>query len=64
MLRDGQWEHAAVLEKADEPRIYILKTENQRTYGWNGSHILKTEVDEDHVIEMSDDDEEETSQEM
>ena len=33
MLRDGQWEHTAVLEKADEPRIYILKTENRRTYG-------------------------------
>ena len=70
MLRDGQWEHTAVLEKADEPRIYILKTENRRTYGWNRSHILKTEVDEDHVIEMSDDDddddddEEETSEEM
>ena len=41
-----------------------LKTENGRTYRRNRSHILKTEVDEDHVIEISDDDDEkETSEE-
>ena len=32
MLRDGNWEPATVLEKADEPRSYILKTENGRTH--------------------------------
>ena len=32
MLRDGKWEPAIVLEKADEPRSYILKTENARMY--------------------------------
>ena len=33
-------------------------------YIYNRSHILKTEVDEDHVIKISDDDdEEETSEE-
>ena len=26
LLRDGKWEPATVLEKADEPRSYILKT--------------------------------------
>ena len=31
MLRDGKWKPATVLEKADEPRSYILKTENGRT---------------------------------
>ena len=55
MLRDEKWEPATVLEKTDEPRSYILKTENGRTYRRNRSHILKTEVDEDHVIEISDD---------
>ena len=57
----------SILEKADEPRSYILKTENGRTYWRNRSHIFKTEVDEvdeDHVIKISDDDdEEETSEE-
>ena len=63
MLRDGKWEPATLLEKADEPRSYTLKTENGRMYRRNRSHILKTEVDEDHMIEISDDDnEEETSE--
>ena len=53
-----------ILEKADEPRSYILKTENGRTYRLNRSHILKIEADEDHMIVISDDDnEEETSKE-
>ena len=53
-----------ILEKADEPVSYILKAENERTYRLNRSHILKTETDEDHVIVISDDDnEEETSKE-
>ena len=63
MLRDGKWESATVLEKADEPRSCILKTENGKTYIQNRSSILKTEVDEDHVIEMSDDDDEEQNSE-
>ena len=64
MLRDGKWEPATVLKKADKPRSYILKIENGRTYRRNRSHIMKTEVDEDHVIEISDDDDEkETSEE-
>ena len=64
MLRDEKWKPATVLEKADEPRSYILKTENGKTYRQNRSHILKAEVDEDHVIEISDDDDEkETSEE-
>ena len=64
MLRDGKWKPATVPEKADEPGSYILKTEKGRTYRQNRSHILKTEVDEDHVIEISDDeDEKETSEE-
>ena len=65
ILRDGKWEPAIIVqEKADEPRHYILKTENGRTYRWNRGNILQTEADEDHVIEISDDDdEEETSQE-
>ena len=46
MLRDGNWEPATVLEKADEPRSYILKTENGRTYRRNRNHILKTEINE------------------
>ena len=46
MLRDGKWKPATVLEKSDEPRSYILKTDNGRTYRRNRSHILKTEVDE------------------
>ena len=46
MLRDGKWEPATVLEKADEPRSYILKTENGRTYRRNRNHILKTEINE------------------
>ena len=32
MLRDGKLEPATLLEKADEPRSYILKTEKGRTY--------------------------------
>ena len=33
ILRDGKWEPAIIVqEKADEPRHYILKTENGRTY--------------------------------
>ena len=41
----------------------IFMTENGRTYRQNISHILKAEVNEDHVIEISDDDnEEETSE--
>ena len=46
MLRDRKWEPATVLEKADEPRSYILKTENGRTYRRNRNHILKTEINE------------------
>ena len=64
MLRDGKWKPAIVLEKADEPRSYILKAENGRTYRRNRSHVLITEVGEDHMIEISDDDDEkETSEE-
>ena len=64
MLRGEKWEPATELEKADEPRSYSLKTENRRTYRQSRSHILKTEVNEDHVIEISDDDDEkETSEE-
>ena len=63
MLRDGKWEPATVLEKSDEPGSYILKTENRRMYRWNRSHILKTEADEDHMTETSDDDEEEETSE-
>ena len=64
MLRDGKWEPVTVLKKADEPRSYILKIENGRTYRRNRSHIMKTEAHEDHVIEISDDDDEkETSEE-
>ena len=63
-LRDAKWIPATVLEKADEPRSYILKTENGRTYRRNRGHILKTGLDEDYIIEISDDDdEEETSEE-
>ena len=63
-LRDAKWIPATVLEKADEPRSYILKTQNGRTYRRNRGHILKIEVDEDDSIEISDnDDEEETSEE-
>ena len=58
MLRGEKWEPATELEKADEPRSYSLKTENRRTYRQSRSHILKTEVNEDHVIEISDDDDE------
>ena len=61
-LRDGKWEPATVLEKADEPS-YILKIENGKTYRRNRSHILKTEVDGDHVIEISDDDNEKKTSE-
>ena len=57
MWRDGQWEPATVLEKADEPRSYTLRTEYGRTYRRNRSHILKTKVDDD------DDHEKETSEE-
>ena len=64
MLRDGKWESATVLEKADKPRSCILKTENGKTYIQNRSSILKTEADEDHMIEISDDDDgEQTSEE-
>ena len=64
MLRDGKWESATVLEKADKPRSCILKTENGKTYTQNRSSILKTEADEDHMIEISDDDDgEQTSEE-
>ena len=64
MSRDGKWEPATVLEIADEPSSYTLKTENGWMCRWNRSYILKTEVDEDHVIEISDDNnEKETSEE-
>ena len=64
MLRGGKWGPAAVLEKAHEWRSYILKIENGRTYRQNRSHIWKTKIDElDHVIEILDDNEEETSKE-
>ena len=64
MSRDGKWEPATVLEIADEPSSYTLKTENGWMWCWNRSYILKTEVDEDHVIEISDDNnEKETSEE-
>ena len=43
----------------------IFMTENGRMYRQNISHILKAKVNEDHVIEISDDDnEEETSKQM
>ena len=35
MLRDRTWEPVTILEKADEPRSYILKIENGRTYRRN-----------------------------
>ena len=61
---DGKWEPATVLEKPGKPRSYILKTENGRTYRWNRTQNLNTEVDEDPVIEISNDEiEEETSEE-
>ena len=63
MLRDGKWEPATVLEKSDEPASYILKTENRRMYRWSRSHILKTQADEDHMTETSNDDEEEETSE-
>ena len=41
MLRDGKSKPLTVLEKAYEPRSYILKTENGRTYRSNKSHLEK-----------------------
>ena len=49
----------------EEDGISRLKTENGRRYRRNRSHILKTEIDEDRVMEISDDDDEkETSEEF
>ena len=63
MLRGGKWGPATVLEKAHQSS-HILKIESGRTYRQNRSHIWKTKIDErDHVIEISDDNEEETSKE-
>ena len=41
MLRNGKWETATVLEKEDESKSYILKTENRRMYRQNRSHIYE-----------------------
>lgn len=64
MLKNGKWKPAIALKKT-EPRSYILQTDNERNYRLNKSHNLKAEIDEDHLIEISDDENDnKTSDEM
>ena len=56
MFRDGKWKPATVVQKLSKPRSYIVKTDNGCMYQRNRSKLLKTEIDEDQTIEISDDD--------
>ena len=56
MFRDGKWKPATVVQKFSKPRSYIVKADNGRMYQRNRSKLLKTEIDEDQTIEISDDD--------
>ena len=56
MFRDGKWKPASVVQKLSKPRSYIVKADNGRMYQRNRSKLLKTEIDEDQTIEVSDDD--------
>ena len=58
MFRDGKWKPANDVEKLNEPRSYIVKTESWSIYKRNRKHLLKTESDEDQTIELSDDESE------
>ena len=56
MFRDGKWKPATVVQKLSNPKSYIVKADNGRMYQRNRSKLLKTEIDEDQKIEISDDD--------
>ena len=47
---------SAVAQKLSKPRSYIVKAHNGCMYERNRSKLLKTEIDEDQIIEISDDD--------
>lgn len=54
MLTGGKWKPTTVLEKT-EPRSYVLRADNEKKYRQNENPILKTEIGERYVIEISDD---------
>ena len=56
MFRDGKWKPATVVQKLSNPKSYIVKADNGRMYQRNRGKLLKTEIDEDQTIEISDDD--------
>ena len=56
MFRDGKWKPDSVVQKLSKPRSYTVKADNGRMYQRNRSKLLKTEIDEDQTIEVSDDD--------
>lgn len=63
-VKNEKWK-PAIVQKKTEPRSYILQTDNGRNYWLNKSHILKADIDEDHLIEISDDENDnKTSDEM
>ena len=52
MYKDGKWNPANIVRKCQEPRSYIVETEDGKTYRRNRCDIMKIE---DHTIEISDD---------
>lgn len=44
MQKGRNWEPAVIIQKAHEPRSYIVKDENGRTYRRNASHLRKSKL--------------------
>ena len=56
MFRDGKWKPATFVQTLSKPRSYIVKADNGHMYQRNRSKLMKTEINEDQTIEISDDD--------
>ena len=56
MFRNGKWKPATVVQRLSKPRSYIVKADNGHMYQRNRSKLMKTEINEDQTIEISDDD--------
>ena len=49
MLKNGQWRHAVVQNKCEEPRSFIIKTEDGKTFRRNWQHIRQTPLNSTKV---------------
>ena len=62
ILKDNKWKPAVITEKCEEPRSFIVKTEDGHKFRRNRKHLRQTAPRE--TIEISDEDEDKDESEV